>query len=99
VEPEAKSLRGNVFSQIGFDQVEAVHLRVRSQLMTALIAVIRDRGLSQRAAASLFGVSQPRVSDLVRGRIDRFSCDMLIKMLARAGVGVEVRVSAINADC
>lgn len=94
MESEAKSLQGNTFSQVGFERVEAVHLGVRSQLMTALVGVIRDRGLSQRAAASLFGVSQPRVSDLVRGRIERFSCDMLIKMLTRAGFQVRIEVCA-----
>ena len=53
-----------------------------------------SQGLSQTAAATLFGVTQPRVSDLTRGKIDRFSIDTLIKMLSLAGVKVSVEVWA-----
>ena len=56
--------------------------------------VIRRRRLTQTAAAKLFGVSQPRVSDLHRGRIDRFSLDALVELLARAGVRVDLVVRA-----
>ena len=83
----------NVFTDLGFAPEAARHLQVRSQLMTALIQLIKARGLSQREAAALFGVSQPRVSDLMRGKIDRFSSDMLIEMLSAAGTQVEVRVA------
>ena len=83
----------NVFADLGFAPEAARHLQVRSQLMTALIRLIKARGLSQREAAALFGVSQPRVSDLMRGKIDRFSSDMLIDMLATAGAEVRVRVT------
>jgi len=62
--------------------------------MDCLDTVIRDRGLSQREAARLFGVTQPRVSNLVKGRLDLFSLDMLVTMLARAGVRVNLSVSA-----
>ena len=82
----------NVFADVGFLPEEARHLQVRSQLMTALIRLIDARGLSQHEAATLFGCSQPRVSDLVRGKIDRFSSDMLIEMLAAAGAEVRVQV-------
>jgi predicted XRE-type DNA-binding protein len=53
------------------------------------------RGLKQREAARLFGVSQPRISELVHGKIDQFSIDSLVNMLARAGFRVEVRVPAV----
>jgi len=52
--------------------------------------VIEAEGLTQAAAARMFGVSQPRVSDLVRGRIELFSIDTLVNMLAKAGVRVTV---------
>jgi predicted XRE-type DNA-binding protein len=58
--------------------------------MTELSKFIEDHGLTQTAAANLFGVSQPRVSDLVRGKVDRFSVDTLIAMLGCAGVEVRV---------
>jgi predicted XRE-type DNA-binding protein len=79
---------GNVFRDLGFDREEAEHLKLRSDLMIEIRKVIEARGLTQAAAAGLFGVSQPRISDLVRGKIDLFSIDTLIDMLAHAGVRV-----------
>ncbi len=79
---------GNVFRDLGFDREEAEHLKLRSDLMIEIRKVIEARGLTQAAAAALFGVSQPRISDLVRGKIDLFSIDTLIDMLAHAGVRV-----------
>lgn len=75
---------------LGFSLVEAEHLRVRSELMLALERAIRRRRLPQVRAAKLLGVSQPRVSDLVRRRLHRFSIDALVDMLARAGVRVHI---------
>jgi predicted XRE-type DNA-binding protein len=69
---------GNVFRDLGFPRVEAENLRIRSELMTQLEKLIEREGLTQTAAARLLGVSQPRVSDLVRGRIELFSIDMLV---------------------
>lgn len=85
---------GNVFRDLGFAPGEAAHLLLRSDLMLEAERVIRRRRLTQTAAAKLFGVSQPRVSDLVRGRVDRFSLDALVQLLARAGMRVELLVSA-----
>ena len=77
---------GNVFRDLGFSGVEAEYLKVRADLMVNLEKVIIARGLKQAEAAKLLGVTQPRVSDLMRGRIDLFSIDTLIDMLARLGV-------------
>ncbi len=82
----------NVFRDLGFSAVEAEHLRVRADLMIALEKVIARRRLTQAQAAKLLGVTQPRVSDLVRGRLHRFSIDALVDMLARAGVRLQLRV-------
>ena len=79
---------GNVFRDLGFGPEEAENLRVRSNLMIELSKLIKARRLTQAEAAKLFGVTQPRVSDVVRGKIDRFSVDSLIEMLGRAGIGV-----------
>ena len=84
---------GNVFRDLGFGEEEAAHLEVRSTLMFTIRNLIEDRGLTQAKAARLLGVTQPRVSDLVRGRIDLFSIDALVDMLARAGIKVAVTVS------
>ncbi len=84
---------GSVFLDLGFDAEEAAHLEVRSSLMFTLRTLIQDRGLTQAKAATLLGVSQPRISNLVRGRIDLFSIDSLVDMLARAGLKVGVECS------
>ena len=81
---------GNVFRDLGFGPEEAQHLLVRSELMLKIEKVLKDRGLTQGAAATIMGVSQPRVSDLLRGKIDLFSTDSLIDMLAKVGVSERV---------
>jgi len=83
---------GNVFRDIGFRHEEAEHLLVRADLMIQVQKLIASRRLKQRAAAKLLGVTQPRVSDLLRGRIDLFSTDALIDMLARLGAQVRFTV-------
>jgi predicted XRE-type DNA-binding protein len=88
---------GNVFRDLGFGPEESEHLRVRSDLMTTLQAVIEDRRLTQARAAALLGVSQPRVSDLMRGKIERFSIDTLVEMLGRADVRVNLVVGSVAA--
>lgn len=83
---------GNVFRDLGFSPEEAKHLKIRSDLMIRLSKLIEARGLTQAQAADFFGVTQPRISDLVRGKIDRFSIDTLIAMLGHAGVRVQIVV-------
>lgn len=85
---------GNVFADMGFDPDEAVNLKIRSGLMIKITKHIEEKELTQAQAAELFGVSQPRVSDLVRGKIGLFSIDMLVNMAASAGLKVRVDVYA-----
>ncbi len=87
---------GNVFQDLGFDTEEAENLRVRSELMMELSKLVKTRRLSQDKAAKLFGVTQPRVSDLMRGKIHRFSVDSLIEMLGRAGMRVEISTKRVR---
>ena len=68
-------------------------MRARSALMMELAQVIHQSGMTQSDAAALFGVTQPRVSDLVRGKINLFSLDTLIDMAATAGMSPVVKVS------
>ena len=84
--------KDNVFRDLGFDAAESENLRLRSDLMIELSKLIQSRRLTQAKAAAMFGVSQPRVSDLVRGRIDRFSVDTLVAMLGHAGLSVRLVV-------
>lgn len=81
---------GNVFRDLGFSPDEAEYLKIRAELMVNLQKVIMARGLKQAEAAELLGVTQPRVSDLMRGRIDLFSIDTLIDMLAKLGIRAKV---------
>ena len=85
---------GNVFRDLGFPPDEAEHLRIRSDLLIQLQKAIRSQGLKQADAAKLLDVTQPRVSDLMRGRLDLFSVDTLIDMLARLGIRVRVDFSS-----
>ena len=84
---------GNVFKDLGFSAEEAEHLKIRSRMMAHLREVITNRGLTQADAAALFDVSQPRVSDLVRGKIELFSIDTLVDMLNHAGIKVKFTLS------
>ena len=88
---------GNVFRDIGFRREEAEHLLVRADLMIQVQKLIASRGLKPKPAAKIFGVTQPRVSDLLRGRIDLFSTDALIDILARLGAQVRLKVKVLPA--
>jgi predicted XRE-type DNA-binding protein len=83
---------GNVFRDLGFSKEASEHLLIRADLLIQVQKAIASRGLKQAAAAKTLRVTQPRVSDLLRGRIDLFSTDALIDMLARLGVGVRLVV-------
>ena len=84
----------NLFEDLGFGPEEAENLRIRAALMVAVREIVEDRGLTQTEAAKLFQTSQPRVSDVMRGKIDEFTIDSLVNMLSRAGVRIEVRLEA-----
>lgn len=71
---------------------EAASMRLRAQLMIEIQRFVAGAGLSQTAAARRLGLTQPRLSDLMRGRIEKFSLDALVNMLARIGRSVAVRV-------
>lgn len=85
---------GNVFRQLGFTAREAENLRLRSELMIELCKRIDARGLTQVQAAEWLGVTQPRISDLTRGKIELFSIDGLVEMLGHAGARVTLRVAS-----
>lgn len=88
---------GNVFRDVGFRREEAEHLLVRADFMIQIQKLIAARGLKQKAAAKTLGVTEPRVSDLLRGRIDLFSTDALIDMLARLCATVRLTVKVRRA--
>jgi len=85
---------GNVFTDIGFPPDEAANLQLRSDLIIQLRKRLATLGETQSEWAEILGVSQPRVSDLLRGKIERFSVDTLIAFLGKTGA--EVRLTVRN---
>ena len=85
----------DVFSDLGFTPAEAENLRIRSAMMRALIDFIRKNKLSQSRAGEILGITQPRVSDLMCGKIQLFSIDALVNLLAAAGLRVDLRVRRV----
>jgi predicted XRE-type DNA-binding protein len=91
---DEKITRGsdNVFKDLGFEAEEAANLKLRADLLIDLREYIRTRGWTQAQAAAFFGETQPRISNLLKGEITRFSIDKLVIMLARAGVRVRLGI-------
>ena len=85
---------GNIFEDLGFPFEEAEYLKIRSTLMIHLRKTIEAKGLKQAEAAKLLGVTQPRVSDLYKGKIHLFSIDTLVDMLAHVGVHIKLVVGS-----
>ncbi len=81
-----------VFGDLGYSPIEAENLRIRADLMIAIRRLIERESLTQATAAKRLGVTQPRISDLVRGKIELFSIDSLVEMLGRSGRKVRVSV-------
>ncbi len=83
----------NVFEDLGFEPPEAANLAIRAELMLDLRHFIEEKGWTQGQAAEFFGETQPRISQLVNGDINRFSLDKLVIMLGQAGKQVTVEVT------
>ena len=84
---------GNVFVDLGFPPEEVAILTMRADLMAQLRLLIERKGWTQAQAAAALGVSQSRVSDLVRGKWDKFSLDMLMMLAARAGLQPRLKLA------
>jgi predicted XRE-type DNA-binding protein len=82
----------SVWDAIEDDPGQRENLKMRSALMIALKEHIVSEGITQAQAAKKFGVTQPRISDLVRGKIELFAIDTLVNMLARAGLHIEIQI-------
>lgn len=85
---------GNAFLDLGFTPEEAAILQMRSQLMVDLRKFIEEKNLTQTEAAKMFGVSQSRVSDLVRGKWEKFSLETLITLVIKSGMKISLRSAA-----
>jgi predicted XRE-type DNA-binding protein len=85
---------GNVFIDLGYPPDEAAILQMRADLMADLRKFIKNKKLTQAKAAANLGVSQSRVSDLIRGKWEKFSLEMLITLATRAGIHVTLKRAA-----
>ncbi len=83
---------GNVFLDVGFDRIEAENLKLRSALMMRIEDWVKASGLTQAAAAKVLGLTQPRLNAMLKGRIDLFSLDALVKVASKAGLSVRLVV-------
>ena len=90
IDPVTRST-GNVFADLGFDDEEAALLSVKSTLLSGLAEHVRTFG-NQHEAAEALGIAQPRVSEIVNGRLSKFSTDLLVKLCHRAGLRVTAEV-------
>ncbi len=84
---------GNVFADLGFPPEETAILAMRADLMAQLRLVVEKRNWSQVEAAQVLGISQSRVFDLMRGRSDKFSLDMLVTLATLAGLHCELKLA------
>ena len=82
----------SAFDAVALSPEEAANFRARSDLMHALEKHIKSVKWTQTEAAAHLGVTQPRISDLLRGKLGQFSLDHLVTMLARAGLSIDIRV-------
>jgi predicted XRE-type DNA-binding protein len=85
---------GNVFVDLGYSSDEAAILQMRADLMANLRKFIKARKLTQSKAAGMLGISQSRVSDLTRGKWEKFSLEMLIILATKAGMRVTLKTAA-----
>ena len=85
---------GNVFIDLGYSPDEAAILQMRADLMADLRKFIKTKKLTQTAAAKIFGVSQSRVSDLITGKWEKFSLEMLITLITKPGANVKLKIAA-----
>ena len=84
---------GNVFEDLELEPAEAAILHMRAKLMSDLRLYIKSTGMTQTEAAEKLGVTQSRISDLVRGKWEKFSLEMLITLEARAGRQVTLELA------
>ena len=84
----------SIWDAIADTPVEAANLRLRSELMDKIAALVEEQGWTQVDAANRCGVTQPRLNDLLRGRISRFSLDALVNIASALGFRVQVELEA-----
>ncbi len=85
---------GNVFIDLGFDPAEAEVMKLRAEVMVRIEQLVKAKGWTQLEAARRLGVTQPRISRLLKGKWEDFSLDMLLTLATRAGLKPSLRLAA-----
>lgn len=85
---------GNVFLDLGFERADAEVMKLRAEVMIRVEQRLKAEGWTQTEAAKRLGITQPRVSRLLKGKSEDFSLDMLLKLAARAGLRPSVKLAA-----
>lgn len=91
---QKKQVFANVWDAIAETPEEAANLELRFELMERIAGIIKQNRWTQKEAAKQCGVTQPRINDLLRGRISRFSIDALVNIAAALGRKVKVQLEA-----
>jgi predicted XRE-type DNA-binding protein len=84
----------DVFDALSDTPAEAANMKARAELLSALVQHVKSWDLSQEAAAGRLGVTRPRLNDLMRGKLGKFSLDALVNLATAAGLELEIRVKA-----
>ncbi len=85
---------GNVFIDLGFPPAEAEVMKLRAEVMIRMQQFLKAQGWTQAEMARQLGITQPRVSRLLKHKVEDFSLDMLLTLAARAGLHPELRLIA-----
>ena len=85
----------DVFDALANSPAEATNMKARADLLAALVEQVNSWGVSQEAAAERLSITRPRLNDLLRGKLGKFSLDALVNLTAAAGLSLEIRVGAV----
>lgn len=85
--------RGSVLGDLGFGASEALEIKVKAEIYRELLKHIHDRGYSQKELGSVLGIHQPDASNLLNGRVSKFSVGKLIKFAGKLNLGAQVRLT------
>jgi len=86
MDPDWEEGSENIFKDFGFLEIEAEHLMIRSRLMVEVEQFVERLKLSQREVAGKLGITQHRLNDLLQGKIQKFSIESLVKLVAKVGI-------------
>jgi predicted XRE-type DNA-binding protein len=94
----AKAVTGNVFEQVGFSPEESVALKMRVELHSDIVRVIKQKNYSQARLAEIFDTDQPRISNLMRGKLASFNLETLVRYADTLGMNPQMKIKKRPAE-